>query len=116
MNDGSRAVEVDRQPVAELEDVTVVLGGRRVLGPLWLRVRAGEHWALLGPNGAGKTTLLSLLGAERHPTSGTVHVLGERIGRVDVRELRRRIGALGHRVADRIPGQVERARGRPHRA
>jgi iron complex transport system ATP-binding protein len=93
--DGSRA--------AILEDVSVVLGGRTVLGPLSLRIARGEHWALLGPNGSGKTTLLSLLGAERQPTSGTVEVLGEGFGRVDLRGLRRRIGVVGHRVADRLP-------------
>lgn len=99
VHDGGRVV-------AELDEVTVVLGARRVLGPLSLVLRPGEHWALLGPNGAGKTTLLSLLAAERHPTTGTACVLGETLGRTDVRQLRRRIGVLGHRVADRIPGQV----------
>jgi iron complex transport system ATP-binding protein len=68
-----------------------------------MRIARGEHWALLGPNGAGKTTLLSLLGAERHPSSGHVEVLGERLGGVDLRQLRRRIGVVGQRVADRLP-------------
>jgi len=106
--DSVATVAVEGAPplLAELDQVTVVLGGRSVLGPLSLSVRAGEHWAVLGPNGAGKTTLLSVLGAERHPTTGHAVVLGERLGRTDVRELRRRIGTLGHRVADRIPGHV----------
>ncbi|MFJ8149726.1 ABC transporter ATP-binding protein [Streptomyces sp. NPDC096048] len=64
-------------------------------------VRPGEHWALLGANGAGKTTLLRLLGALMHPTTGTVEVLGSRLGRVDVRELRARIGQVGS--AQRVP-------------
>ncbi|WP_341351201.1 ATP-binding cassette domain-containing protein [Nocardioides convexus] len=46
-------------------------------------MRAGEHWALLGPNGAGKSTLLGFCGAQVHPTSGTVDVLGKRLGRVE---------------------------------
>ncbi len=96
----------DGGALARLEGVTVLLGGRRVLGPLSLRIGAGEHWAVLGPNGSGKTTLLSVLGAERHPSSGAAWVLGERLGRTDVRRLRGRIGALGHRVADRVPPQV----------
>jgi iron complex transport system ATP-binding protein len=62
-------------------------------GITWL-VQPGEHWAVLGPNGAGKTTLLSLLGAERHPSSGTVELLGERVGRTDMRALRARIGRV----------------------
>ena len=88
---------------AVLDDASVVLSGRTVLGPVSFEIARGEHWALLGPNGAGKTTLLSLLAAERHPTSGVVEVLGERLGRVDLRELRRQIGVVGHRVADRLP-------------
>jgi iron complex transport system ATP-binding protein len=70
-----------------------------------LDVRAGERWALLGPNGCGKTTLLSLLGALQHPTSGTVDVLGHRLGRVDVQgELLPRIGHVQgrHRPAGRL--------------
>ena len=88
---------------AQLHEATVRLGDKSVLGPLSLAIGTGEHWALLGPNGAGKTTLLSLLGAERHPSSGVVEVLGERLGRADLRALRRRIGVVGHRVADRLP-------------
>jgi iron complex transport system ATP-binding protein len=98
---------VDRPSLAtRLEDVSVVLNGRQVLGPITWSVAVGEHWALLGPNGSGKTTVLSLLGAERHPSSGRATVLGEVLGRTDVRELRKRIGVLGHRVSDRIPGSA----------
>ncbi|WP_051812362.1 ABC transporter ATP-binding protein [Streptomyces sp. NRRL S-340] len=64
-------------------------------------VRPGEHWALLGANGAGKTTLLRLLGALMHPTTGSVEVLGARLGRVDVRELRALIGHVTS--AQRVP-------------
>jgi iron complex transport system ATP-binding protein len=59
---------------------------------------------LLGPNGAGKTTLLNLASARMHPTTGTVDVLGERLGRVDVHELRTRVGLSSAVLADRIPG------------
>ena len=61
--------------------------GATLLDDVSLTVRAGERWALLGGNGAGKTTLLALLGARRFPTSGTVDVLGHRLGRVPVHEL-----------------------------
>ncbi|WP_016905756.1 ABC transporter ATP-binding protein [Streptomyces xiaopingdaonensis] len=56
------------------------------------QVRHGEHWALLGANGAGKTSLLRLAGALAHPTTGTVEVLGKRLGSFDVRELRAHLG------------------------
>ena len=94
-------------PAAVLTAAAVrVAGERTILGPLSLEIAVGEHWALLGPNGAGKTTLLSLLGAERQPIVGTVEVLGAQLGRVDLRELRRRIGVVGHRVAERLPPAV----------
>ena len=53
---------------------------------------------MLGPNGSGKTTLLSTIGLELWPTAGTVVVLGARYGKVDSRELRRRIGTAGSAV------------------
>lgn len=90
-------------PVASFSAVTVRYGERQVLGPIDWTVQPGERWALLGANGAGKTTLLALLGAERHPTTGRVDVLGEQIGRSDLRVLRRRIGHVGHVIADRLP-------------
>lgn len=83
----------------ELEDVEVRTGGARILGPVTLRVERGEHWALLGPNGCGKTTLLSVAGAWRQPSAGIARVLGQRLGRADVRALRVRIGHVGQTVS-----------------
>ena len=84
-------------PVLELRSVRFVRGGRTILDDVDLIVRPGEHWALIGPNGAGKSTILSLCGAVQHPTSGEVHVLGERIGRVELQGLRRSIGHVNPR-------------------
>ena len=58
-----------------------------------------ERWALLGPNGSGKTTLLNVVGAALWPTRGVVEILGERLGRVDMRELRKRIAVVSASVA-----------------
>jgi iron complex transport system ATP-binding protein len=78
--------------------------GPQVLHQVDLHVDAGEHWALLGANGAGKSTLLALAGAQRFPSRGTVDVLGRRLGRVDVRELRRAIGTVD--VRQRMPAEL----------
>jgi iron complex transport system ATP-binding protein len=61
----------------------------------------GEHWGIVGPNGAGKTTLLRIASAQTRPSDGAAWVLGHRLGRVPLHELRRQIGlvepALGRR-------------------
>jgi iron complex transport system ATP-binding protein len=80
--------------VVELEGVGVRVVGKTLLDAVDWQVAYGDHWVVLGPNGAGKTTLLSLAAAVRHPTVGTVSVLGHRLGRVDLRELRRHIGLV----------------------
>jgi iron complex transport system ATP-binding protein len=98
-------MEPSREPsdVLRIVDATVTIGSSDILGPISLRVRTGESWAILGPNGSGKSTLLDLAGGIRHPTSGAVEILGDRLGSVDVRELRPRIGFVGHHVAEAIP-------------
>lgn len=90
-------------PVLAAVGVTVVRDGRALLADIDLTVRPGEHWALLGANGAGKSTLLSVLGAHQHPTRGGATVLGRRLGRVDVRELRGHIGHVDPRHPVRSP-------------
>ncbi|GAA4908775.1 ABC transporter ATP-binding protein [Streptomonospora salina] len=99
---------VSTAPVLNADAVDVVRSGKKLLDQASMVVRPGEHWALLGPNGAGKSTLLSLLSAEQHPTRGTVEVLGGRLGRTDLRELRRRIGHVDPRHDPRsaLPGRT----------
>jgi iron complex transport system ATP-binding protein len=72
-------------------DVSVALDGTTVLAHVSWAVESGERWVVLGANGAGKTTLLRVASLYLHPSSGTVDVLGQRLGRTDVRTLRERI-------------------------
>jgi iron complex transport system ATP-binding protein len=87
----------------ELSKVTVVRPGKVLLDRISWTVEEGERWVILGPNGAGKTTLMQIVGANMHPTSGKVRILGHKLGRVDVFDLRTRIGHTSTAVADRIP-------------
>ncbi len=93
----------DPAAVLALADVTFRRDGREILHGIDLTVRAGEHWALLGPNGAGKTTIVGFCAAQTHPTTGTVDVLGKRLGRVDMQQLRRHIGHVNPRHPLRSP-------------
>ncbi|MCL6424140.1 ABC transporter ATP-binding protein [Brachybacterium sp. JHP9] len=90
---------------AELTDVVVRRSGRNLLDSLSLRIGEGERWVVLGPNGAGKSTLVRLLAARLHPTSGTVDILEQRLGRTDVFELRPLIGLASQELADSVPAQ-----------
>jgi iron complex transport system ATP-binding protein len=84
--------------IVDLRGVTVRRSRRTILGPLDWRIEPGERWVVIGANGSGKTTLLSVVGLTLWPTAGTVDVLGVRYGKVDSREIRRRIGAAGSAV------------------
>ena len=89
--------------VLSLQNVSVRKGDRTILGPLNWEVHAGERWVILGPNGAGKTTLLQMCATLAHPTIGTVSILGEQLGKVDVFELRNRVGFTSSAMIDLLP-------------
>jgi len=93
----------DPDLVIDIQQATVSRGGADLLRDVTWRVELDERWVILGPNGAGKTTLLNLAAARLHPTRGSVRVLGELLGRVDVSELRTRIGLATVALQDRIP-------------
>jgi iron complex transport system ATP-binding protein len=87
-----------RGPALVFDHVTLRRERLDALADLSWVVGAGERWVVLGPNGSGKTTLLQLATGHLHPTMGTVDILGERLGRVDVRQLRTRIGLVSGAV------------------
>ncbi len=82
-----------------LRSVSFVRDGRTILAPLDWTVRPHERWLVLGANGSGKTTVVRIASLYEHPSSGVVEVLGERLGRTDVRVLRRRIGVASAALA-----------------
>jgi len=89
--------------VLELSDLTVVRGGNNILDSVTWSVQPSERWVILGPNGAGKTTLLQIASATIHPSSGTATILGQKLGAVDVFELRPRVGFASTALGRRIP-------------
>jgi iron complex transport system ATP-binding protein len=85
--------------VLRLADVSFVRDEQTILAPMTWKVTTGQRWLVLGANGSGKTTLLKIAAMYEHPSSGDVRVLGERLGRTDVRVLRRRIGYMSAALA-----------------
>jgi iron complex transport system ATP-binding protein len=93
--------------VLHLNQVTFRRNGKQILHGIDFTVNAGEHWVMLGPNGAGKSTVLGFCGAVTHPTTGTVHVLGKQLGRVELQALRRSIGHVNPRHPLRSPLTIQ---------
>lgn len=97
-----KAGRVDPAVVLHLRDIRFVRDATVILDGVSLDVTSSQRWLLLGPNGCGKTSLLRIAALYEHPTSGTVEVLGERLGHTDVRVLRRRIGFVSPAMADQL--------------
>lgn len=89
--------------ILELSSISVQRGDRIILGPLDWQVLEGQRWVVLGPNGAGKTTLLQICSSLIHPTTGSIRILGQTLGKVDVFELRTRIGLTSSALVDQLP-------------
>jgi iron complex transport system ATP-binding protein len=86
-------------PALRFADVDLDRESTPVLRGVNWQVSDGERWAVIGPNGSGKTTLMQLASGYLHPTRGTVEVLGQRLGRTDVRALRKRVSTVSASVA-----------------
>ena len=95
--------EADPDLLIDFAKVTLRRNGRVLVGPVTWSVELDERWVIIGPNGAGKTTLLRIAAAMEHPSSGTAYVLGERLGRVDMSELRSRVGLSSAALSQRVP-------------
>jgi len=93
-------------PAVALEHVSVVRNRTPLLDDISWVVGRQERWALLGPNGSGKTTLLKVVGSSLWPTRGVVEILGARLGRVDMRELRRRIAMVSASVSRTLRAEL----------
>ena len=92
--------------VVGIHDVSVFRSGTALLDAVEWQVNRGDRWVVLGPNGSGKTTLISVAATYLWPSRGRVSILGQAVGTVDVRELRKRIGLVSASLQARIPPQL----------
>lgn len=90
-------------PIAHLSVELFVRDGIEILRDVELTIERGQSWAILGANGSGKTSLVRILAGAEWPSRGNIEVLGERFGRVDLRELRKRIGFVSVSFGERFP-------------
>ena len=88
--------------VLALRGVSRTIDGTEVLRGIDWDVHSGQRWVVLGRNGSGKTTLVRIATMWEHPSAGTVELLGQRLGRTDVRRLRTRVGFTSAAMADML--------------
>ena len=78
----------NNKPVISLENVEKIYktkaGSLRVLTGVDLRIDEGEFVAIVGPSGSGKSTLINMITGIDRPTSGEVHVAGQRLTQAGV--------------------------------
>jgi iron complex transport system ATP-binding protein len=89
--------------VLYFNNVTVLRDKKPILNNIDWQVEANQRWVIIGPNGAGKTTLLRVAASQIHPSTGEATLLGQRLGEVNVFELRTRIGFASNAMSQHIP-------------
>ena len=89
--------------VLDFNNVTVLRDKKPVLSNVDWQVESDQRWVIIGPNGAGKTTLVRVAASQIQPSTGTAIVLGQTLGKVNVFELRTRIGFASNALSSHIP-------------
>jgi len=84
----------DQTPLMACRELSVSIGGTRVVERLDLDLHAGQSIGVLGPNGVGKTTLLLTLAGVRKPESGDVRLQGLEMATLPRRRIARSLGML----------------------
>ncbi|GGK26886.1 ABC transporter ATP-binding protein [Deinococcus malanensis] len=82
--------------------------GFKATNDVSLQIREGEIHAIIGPNGAGKTTLFNLLSGFLSPTSGEVHLFGERVDHLRPFEIVRRGLSRSFQISSVFPSMTVR--------
>ena len=80
--------------VIEIQDMTLVLGGRKILDVPTFSLESGESVSLMGPNGAGKSSLLFVMALLQDPTSGKLKYFGKSLEEHPRLELQRRMAMV----------------------
>lgn len=90
-------IAADKQPIIELQNVSVGYDGNDVLSNVSLALQPGDFTFVTGKSGAGKTTLLSMLYLIKKPHKGVLNVFGNNINfsnRDNLALMRQKIGVV----------------------
>src|ERR1700728_496466 len=97
----------DVPALISFQNISVMLGGKRVLHEITLRIGAGEHVAILGPNGCGKSTLIKTITRECYPLAlpdSSLTILGRDTW--NVFELRPLLGIVSNELMRRCTRDI----------
>ncbi len=83
-------------------DLSVDLGGRRIVSDIDLHVGDGEFAGLLGPNGSGKSTILKAICRVNRPASGRILLDGRDLLALPAREAARRLAVVAQESDGRV--------------
>ena len=86
-------------------DISLSLGGKKILKDISLQAEEGEITAILGPNGAGKSTLLKCLAGFQKPDTGSIEICERNINELPGSELAKRRAVLTQHVSIGFPIQ-----------
>ena len=100
---------MSRTPAIRLSGLSVTIDGTPIIRTLDWEVARDQRWVLVGPNGAGKTTLLRIAALRQHPSTGTVEVVGETLGRCEVHTVRKRIAYTSAAVVPTLEARMTAA-------
>ena len=90
-------IKMNPTPVIEVKKIHKWFGNNHVLNDFSMQVKTGENVAILGKSGSGKSVLIKCIINLLSPEEGTIDVLGQNIGTLDVEALdkmRARVGFL----------------------
>ena len=75
------------EQILRVEDINVYYGAIHAIKGISLEVNEGEIVTLIGANGAGKSTTLNTVSGLLRSKTGSIHFLGEDIGKVPAHKL-----------------------------
>ena len=90
--------ETQENELLQAQNVSVSLGGQRIVQDVSFSLLSGQWLMLIGPNGAGKSTLIGALSGAV-PFQGRITVCGKDARHYKSRELARRLGVLAQNHA-----------------
>ncbi len=87
----------DQANIVTVRNLSFSRAEKKIFDNISLTIQRGKITAIMGPSGTGKTTLLKLIGGQLCPQQGSIHVHGQNVHQLRLKELyklRKRMGML----------------------